>query len=109
MDKKTLAIYFSEKDPNGYPFNAEWYFESYVNLISRVEKAGFVVVLVRADAYLGEGMWSCYSKIIDGQVQFFDTSVQSDLIFNRDNNQTIPIITDCPIIPQIEFDDLGLN
>lgn len=109
MIQKTLAIYFSEKNPQGYPFDTAWYFASYADLIARVESAGFVVVIVRADAYLGAALWSSYSKIIDGEVQFFDEEVRSDVIFNRDANNTIPRIDDCVVINHPDFDELCID
>jgi len=106
---KTLAIYFSDSSPMGYPFNKSDYFESYQEIISDLENYGLKVFIVRGKSYLKNGRFKKGWRFIDGILKESKGEIRADLIFNRDDKNTIPAIHDCKIINQPEFDQLCVD
>jgi glutathione synthase/RimK-type ligase-like ATP-grasp enzyme len=107
---KKLAIYFSDPEPMGYPFNANYpYWEIYQGIIKDIEDRGIEVYIVRGDSYLGKGIFSHGWQVRDGKMMLVDQPITVDLIFNRDDKNTIPAIYDCPIINHPELDQICLN
>ena len=106
--KKILAIYFSQPKVLDYPLNKKVYFESYAELIEYWEKSGIQTVIVRADTYLSKGKFSHYS-IWNKQKNTYEKinkEIIVDLIWNKDSENTIPRITDCPILNHPDFDEI---
>jgi len=106
---KTIAIYFSDPEPMGYPFNKPQYLECYQQIISEIENRGINVFVVRAGSYIKDGCFGKGWHFVDGRLQESNGKVHADLIFNRDDKNTIPIIHDCKIINQPEFDQLCVD
>ena len=106
---KKIAIYFSDPEPMGYPFHKKEYYETYQQIISQIEKCGPEVYIVRADSYLGAGEFKAGWRFESGQLKKTNTEFQADLIFNRDDKNTIPNIYDCPIINKPEFDEICVD
>ena len=106
MNKKKLAIYFSDPEPMGDPFNSSYpYWEIYQGIIRDVEKHGIDVYVVRGvGAYLGNGTFSHGWQIRNETLVSVDEPVTVDLIFHRGSQATIPATYDCPIInhPDLE-------
>ena len=109
MKEKTLAIYFSDLDPMGYPFNKDDYWEIYQSVIVKLEKSAIAVYIVRDDSYQGQGKFSGGWSVEGGKLELVDREIKADLIFNRDDKNTIPRITDCPIINHPDLDRLCLD
>jgi len=103
---KTLAIYFSDPEPMGYPFSKEDYYVTYKSVITDIEKHGIHVYIVRADSYQGNGIFSQGWRFAGEKLEKSSGPVAANLIWNRDDKNTIPRITDCAIINQPEFDEL---
>ncbi len=109
MSKK-LAIYFSDSEPMGYPFNTTYpYWEIYQGIVRDIEKHGIEVYIVRGDSYLGKGIFSHGWQVRDGQMVPDDKNIKVDLIFNRDDKNTIPAIYDCPIINYPDLDRICVD
>lgn len=106
---KVLAIYFSDPEPMGYPFNKDEYWGIYQSIIGILEERGVVVYIVRGDCYRGKGKFGHGWRIENGKLKMSTGEIQADLIFNRDDKNTIPRITDCPIINQPDLDELCLD
>lgn len=106
---KTIAIYFSDPEPMGYPFHKPQYLEMYKEIISQVERYGINVFIVRGDSYIKNGHFRKGWQFVAGRLQEAKEEVYADLIFNRDDKNTIPIIHDCKIINQPEFDQLCVD
>lgn len=103
---KTIAIYFSQPGAMDYPFNELWFFDAYKDIIASLEAKGPRVVIVRADSYQGKGVFSQYFRIEEDEVIKHDEPVTVDLIWNRDNENTIPVIHDCLVLNHPDFDEL---
>ncbi len=109
MSKK-LAIYFSDPEPMGYPFNSTYpYWEIYQGIIRDIELHGIEVYIVRGASYLGKGVFSHGWQVRDGKMDPVDQHITVDLIFNRDDKNTIPAIYDCPIINHPELDEICVD
>lgn len=109
MSKK-LAIYFSDPEPMGYPFNTHYpYWGIYQGIIKDVEKYGIEVYIVRGNSYLGKGIFSHGWQVRDGGVVAVDQPIMVDLIFNRDDKNTIPAIYDCLIINHPDLDRICVD
>ena len=108
---KKLAIYFSDPEPMGYPFNSAVYpyWEVYQGLIKNIEKHGMGVYIVRGASYMGKGQFSHGWQVKGGQLVLEDKPFIVDLIFNRDDKNTIPVIFDCPIINNPELDRICVD
>lgn len=109
MTQKTLAIYFSDPEPMGYPFHKEEYFEMYQEIIRAIEKAAIAVFIVRGASYQGKGRFNHGWRFESGELKKSTGPIQADLIFNRDDQNTIPKIYDCPIINHPDFDELCVD
>lgn len=109
MSQKVIAVYFSDPEPMGYPFHKEYYVEAYTWLSDELARRGYAMRIVRNDSYQGDGVFSRSWKFVDGVVVEAESPLNVDLIFNRDDANTIPHITDCPIINHPDFDQLCLD
>lgn len=105
MSKK-LAIYFSDPEPMGDPFNKKYpYFKIFQDIIREVEKHNNEVYIVRDKlSYLGKGLFSHGWRIENGALIAVEENIKVDLIFHRGNHETIPEIYDCPMVnhPDLE-------
>ena len=109
MSKK-LAIYFSDSEAMGYPFNTTYpYWEIYQGIVRDIEKHGIEVYVVRGDSYLGKGIFSHGWQVRDGQMVPVNENIKVDLIFNRDDKNTIPAIDDCLIINHPDLDRICVD
>lgn len=108
---KKLAIYFSDSEPMGYPFNSSVYpyWEVYQGLIKNVEEHNIEVYIVRGNSYMGKGIFSHGWQVRDGQLILINKYIEADLIFNRDDKNTIPAIYDCPIINHPDLDQICVD
>lgn len=103
---KKLAIYFSSPGAMDYPFSKPMFFESYCEMIDRLEEQGIEVAVVRASAYKGQGEWSPWFKKIGHDFLEQNSVFKSDLIWNKDDMNTIPVIGDCAILNNNDFDEI---
>ncbi len=109
MSKK-LAIYFSDSEAMGYPFNTTYpYWEIYQGIVRDIEKHGIEVYIVRGNSYLGKGIFAHGWQIRYGQMVLVNENIKVDLIFNRDDKNTIPAIYDCPIINDPDLDSVCVD
>ena len=100
---KTLAIYFSDSKPMGYPFNTHYpYWQIYQRVVKIVQSAGIQVYIVRGKSYLGKGKFSHGWTIENNKMIKSKVNIKTDLIFNRDDKNTIPVIYDCQIINKLK-------
>lgn len=106
---KTIAIYFSDTEAMGYPFNKPQYFEIYRQIIAQVESHDIDVYVVRGPSYLKNGHFTKGWRFINGELVESVGEIHADLIFNRDDKNTIGVITDCSIINHPEFDELCVD
>lgn len=110
-----IAIYFSDEDPYGYPFNnphvGKQYLDVYRDVIQELkDRAGIVAYMVRGNSYLGEGRFkSGFVFAGRGEIVPFAEEIQADLIFNRDDKNTIPYIDDCKVVNHPDFDQLCVD
>ena len=108
MNKK-IAIYFSDEEKYGYPFWQKRYLEPYKDIIKRIEKEDIEVYIVRWKSYIWEWKFNkAYRFDEKWELNDFE-EIKVDLIFNRDDKNTIPYITDCKIINHPEFDQICLD
>ena len=107
--KKSLAIYFSDNEKMGYPFDEKEYFDIYSEIVGNIENHGIDVWIVRGDSYKGAGIFARGYRFIKNDLVLFDTECRVDLIFNRDHKSTIPKIDDCPVINNFELDQICLD
>lgn len=105
----TLAIYFSDPEAMGYPFDKAEYFELYRWLSEALAARGVAAFIVRGNSYRGRGRFSHGWRFVDGELTLWQQELTAELIFNRDDKNTIPYITDCPIINDPEFDAICLD
>lgn len=105
---KTIAIYFSDPEPMGYPFNKE-YFELYQEVIRDITQYHIKVYIVRGSSYEGNGVFSHGWFFENDTLSEYKQRIKADLIFNRDDKNTIPKIYDCPIINHPDLDQLCLD
>ncbi len=101
-----LAIYFSHPKILSYPLDKKEYFESYVEIIKALKEKGVATYIVRANSYNGKGVFSKYSFWNGKNFIPKNEKIKVNLIYNKDNLNTIPKITDCPIINNLEFDEI---
>lgn len=107
--KKIVAIYFSSVGAYAYPFDKPEYLESYNWLINELMKHKIEVVVVRGDSYQGAGVFSKRYELKNNQFVLFERPIRADLIFNRDDKNTIPYIEDCAIINPARLDEICAN
>jgi len=105
---KTVVIYFSLAGERGYPLDKSVPLVAYTRLMEAVKKAGHNAVIARADSYQGKGQFQRYYSWVDSSksLELHEGTIRADLIFNRDSENTIPEITDCPMLNHFEFDNL---
>lgn len=108
---KKLAIYFSDSEPMGYPFNSTVYpyWEVYKGLIKNIESSGAEVYIVRGKSYVGNGVFSHGWQVKNEVLVSVNEPITVDLIFNRDDKNTIPAIYDCPIINHPDLDQICVD
>jgi glutathione synthase/RimK-type ligase-like ATP-grasp enzyme len=104
--RPTIAIYFSDADPLGYPLQKKAYREAYGTLAEIVDAHGIDCRIVRGDSYRGKGVFAKSWILLPDQSVRESGPAHATLIFNRDDKNTIPIIRDCPIINHPDFDRL---
>ena len=111
MSKKKLAIYFSDPEPMGYPFNTSVYpyWQIYQGLIKNVEEQNIAVYIVRGNSYMGKGIFSHGWYLENGKLEPVNEEIAADLIFNRDDKNTIPEIYDCKIINHPDLDRICVD
>lgn len=109
METKTLAIYFSDEDIMGYPFTKKEYFSRYKNIIMSLKRHDVKTFIVRGNSYTGNGIFSHGSYLENGKILPFNSSIQVDMIWNRDDKNTIPRIDDCPIINHPDLDEICVD
>lgn len=110
MSSSVVAVYFSDIGKKSYPFHNESYFESYKYLAGRLQEVDVEMIIVRGDSYAGNGLFDWGWKFDnDGRLQKINTKIQANIIWNRDDKNTIPFITDCTIINNPDFDQLCLD
>lgn len=81
--KPTIAIFFKNPDPLGYPFTKEMYMNSYREFEERLNHHGGEMVVVRGqDSYLGDGVFSRGWKISNDPFEELNR-VEADVIFDR--------------------------
>ncbi|HAT03850.1 MAG TPA: hypothetical protein DCS29_03715 [Candidatus Magasanikbacteria bacterium] len=108
--RKTITIYFSDPEPMGYPFNEGEYFDRYQDVISDITKYPIDVYFVRGkNSYEGNGVFSHGWYFDNGELKEYKNKIKADLIFNRDDKNTIPKIYDCKVINHPDFDELALD
>lgn len=109
--EKTLAIYFSEIDEKNlkYPLNDPFFFECYLDFVKFIEAHGVKVFFVGGSSYLGKGIFEHGWKFEQQKLVFINEKIQCQLIFNRDNLNTIPSVFDCKIINHPDLDRLCLD
>lgn len=110
MNKKILAIYFSDSEPMGYPFTKVEYLTLYQNLSAILSRHNVITYFVRGDSYLGSGVFS-HGWSFDHQDTLVaqEGAIHADLIWNRDDKNTIPRINDCFVINNPDFDELCVD
>ncbi len=107
---KKIAIYFSDPEPMGYPFNTKYpYWEIYQGIIKDIEAQGIEVYIVRGHSYLGNGSFSHSWRVRNGEMVSVDEKITVDLIFNRDDKNTIPAIYDCLIVNHPDLDQVCVD
>ncbi len=108
---KKLAIYFSDPEPMGYPFDVVFlpYWEIYQGIIRDIEAHGIEVYIVRGHSYLGNGSFSHGWMVKNAAMIPIDGSITVDLVFNRDDKNTIPAIYDCQIINRPDLDRICVD
>ena len=103
---KKLAIYFSLPGRLDYPFDSKEYYESYIEIIEELKNKGVKTYIVRANSYQGDGIFLNYFFWDGKKVVAKKGRIKVDLIYNKDNLNTIPVINDCPIINHPDFDNI---
>lgn len=105
---KILAIYFSDPNVLGYPFNKKVFFEAYAEIIEYLENHHIKTAIVRGNSYLEKGKFDHYFvwNKKEKTYQKVDALIKADLIWNRDSENTIPRITDCLILNHPDFDEI---
>lgn len=106
MQNKKIAIYFSDPEPMGDPFNLPYpYWQIYQEIIKKVEEKGVDMYVVRGlNSYLGKGIFSHGWKVCNGEMVPVQEKIVADLIFHRGSQATIPSVHDSLIInhPELE-------
>lgn len=109
----TVAIYFSDPDVRGYPFNAKFIGEQFIEVYSWLSRdlraAGIDVYIVRGNSYLGDGCFASGWILADSKFTAVADEINADLIFNRDDKNTIPYIDDCKVVNHPDFDNLCVD
>ncbi len=105
---KTLAIYFSNPEILGYPFDKKFFFESYAELSEYFEKYNIKMVIVRGSSYIGNATFNKYSYWDKRNKTYvaINAPIVINLIWNRDSKNTIPLIVDCPILNHHTLDEI---
>ncbi len=104
-----IGIYFSAPEPKGYPLDKLMYWNAYCHLAEQLNKAGVSAFIVRADSYRGAGTFSIGYELKNGMLSAPVTPVTVKVIFNRDDQNTIPRITDCMIVNNPDLDELCVD
>jgi len=110
---KKIWIYFSSDEKFWYPFNIEEYLESYYNIVKDIELNNKIeVYIVRWNLYESKWVFSNSYRFdfTKEKIDIYESwKIKVDLIFNRDNENTIQLINDCKIINNMEFDNLCVD
>lgn len=103
---KIFTIYFSQANALDYPLNKQVFFESYAEIIEKLAQENIKAVIVRGNSYLWNRKFSHYFKWNGNTFVKVDEEITTDLIWNRDSENVIPQINDCPILNSQDFDEL---
>lgn len=103
---KTVAIYFSSPGVLDYPLNKQMFFESYTELIEKLKERDVHAVVVRGNSYHEGGIFHSYFEWNGESFDLHDKAIKVDLIFNRDDQNIIPEIRDCPVLNHPDFDEI---
>ncbi len=103
---KKLAIYFSSPGVMDYPFTKSVFFESYCEIIDHLERQGIEVAVVRGNSYQKKGQWQPWFKKVGVEFLKQNTVFKSDLIWNKDDLNTFPVVRDCPVLNDVDFDEI---
>ncbi len=110
MHKNIVAVYFSDPGKRSYPFDTESYFNAYRYLDQRLSEQGVQMIVVRGDSYQGKGVFTWGWRFnTEGTLEKVEQQIAAAVIWNRDDKDTIPYITDAPIINHPEFDQICLD
>lgn len=81
---KTVAVYFTDPDYDGYPFTKEEYRDSYRDLARIVAQKGGQFVIVRGlDTYKGKMNFSHYWKFENDDFHFYDEPITVDILYDK--------------------------
>lgn len=106
---KKIWIYFSDPEKMWYPFHKKEYLEAYTWMIEEIEKNDILVYIVRGNSYLLNWNFKNWFRIESWKIVEINENIKVDLIFNRDDKNTIPYIDDCKVINHPEFDLLCVD
>lgn len=82
---KRIAIYFSDPDPEGSPFQNEGYRAAYVSLFATIEQRGGECFIVRGqESFLGTGTFTHGWKLdAQGMMQRVQGPLYADVVYNK--------------------------
>lgn len=106
---KTIAIYFSNPDPMGYPFDLLNYFETYNWISKDIESKGAKAYIVRASSYEGEGVFSHGWIFENDKLQEYNEKIKADVIYNKGAGTALSWVTDCKMINDPELDAICVD
>lgn len=102
---KTVAVYFTDPDFDGYPFTKDEYREAYRDLARMVGTKGGSFVIVRGlSTYTGNMTFFHYWKFENDDFQFHDEPITVDIIY--DKGEDFPPDPDATFLNDPAFDAL---
>jgi hypothetical protein len=86
-----LGVYFSNPEPEGYPFDKRGYRDSYFDLAKRLSQKGIEMIVVRGKkSYLGSGVFAGGWKFQSAKtLKYLQGPLKVDSIFNRGQGKNI--------------------
>jgi len=107
--KPVLGIYFSDKNPMGPPLDKTSFLEAYMTIIQYLSERGVKTVILRGDTYMGKRVFKRYYHYSPQKKRFerSEKTIAVDLIWNRDSENTLKDITDCPMYNDFELDQIS--
>ena len=106
---KTIAIYFTNPDPMGYPFDLLNYFETYNWMSKDIEALGAKAYIVRGSSYKENGVFSHGWEFIDDELKEVNKPIKADIIYNKGNGTALSWVTDCTMINDPDLDELCVD
>jgi glutathione synthase/RimK-type ligase-like ATP-grasp enzyme len=106
---KTIAIYFSNPHPMGYPFDLLHYLETYNWLVKDMEALGAKAYIVRGASYQGKGVFSHGWEFVDDKLVEVNESIHATVIYNKGKGSALSTVKDCKIINHAELDDMCVD